>query len=618
MHFIIGLLMLTMVAGCQETSHVKMVVNPYDQINWQKADQHKANLHTHTTASDGRLSPQRTIDEYHRRGYSILSLTDHNQSTYPWTVLEQMEPSTLSRQRYDEGIIDRLDDFENRDPNVMGMLAIAGNELSRHHHTLSLFSDYETSQRDLSKVLEEQAAYSDWALAVLAHPAMHWPAQFGPETSVRVALEPAIRKITMGDFTIEAWFRTTDSGRNIIMGNYSGDYSGSLNLELHTNNRLRVYVQPAGQGTTVNLMVTAQRETREGGWHHIAGVRRGEEVFVYLDGEQAGRANDTAGNYELQGEVFHIGQDTRGGGRSFEGELDHIRLWSRGLTSDEVALIATGRVPGEGIAQDALLVQYTFEDLDGLGAGEKIQDSAGHPEGPFHAMGGDEITPAYREQVAAPLEEAGVSSRTLEIKPVLPTRVTEAAVAYYAEYFHKFDHLIGLEVHNGTRPLEEYYLDRELWDKLLSEMMPERPVWGLATDDMHQTHHLGRDWVTIPLETLDKESVHQALMGGSFYFSSILVYEGERPDAERTPRIESLEHDEDAGLIRIRATEKGEKLREEAYIWISNGEVVHTGPVIHYHSLETVGSYLRAEIAGSGGTTYTNPFGFSNISTDVR
>ena len=38
----------------------------------------KANLHTHSTISDGRLTPQEVKDHYKSHGYSILSLTDHN------------------------------------------------------------------------------------------------------------------------------------------------------------------------------------------------------------------------------------------------------------------------------------------------------------------------------------------------------------------------------------------------------------------------------------------------------------------------------------------------------------------------------------------------------------
>ena len=38
----------------------------------------KAALHTHSTVSDGRLTPQEVKDAYKAQGYSILCLTDHN------------------------------------------------------------------------------------------------------------------------------------------------------------------------------------------------------------------------------------------------------------------------------------------------------------------------------------------------------------------------------------------------------------------------------------------------------------------------------------------------------------------------------------------------------------
>ena len=39
--------------------------------------QHKANLHCHSTLSDGHLTPQQLKEAYKSRGYSILAITDH-------------------------------------------------------------------------------------------------------------------------------------------------------------------------------------------------------------------------------------------------------------------------------------------------------------------------------------------------------------------------------------------------------------------------------------------------------------------------------------------------------------------------------------------------------------
>lgn len=38
---------------------------------------YKANLHTHSTQSDGKLSPEELKTEYKKRGYSVLAITDH-------------------------------------------------------------------------------------------------------------------------------------------------------------------------------------------------------------------------------------------------------------------------------------------------------------------------------------------------------------------------------------------------------------------------------------------------------------------------------------------------------------------------------------------------------------
>ena len=47
------------------------------------APQYKANLHSHSTRSDGKLSPEEMIRLYKEHGYSILAITDH-EATYAY------------------------------------------------------------------------------------------------------------------------------------------------------------------------------------------------------------------------------------------------------------------------------------------------------------------------------------------------------------------------------------------------------------------------------------------------------------------------------------------------------------------------------------------------------
>lgn len=103
---------------------VKRVTNdPYAGVAWSHFGRHKASMHVHTTESDGSLAVSTAIDGYRARGYTVLSITDHDNaaefskvSTWPWT---------------DHG----------RDPAQLGMLAVQGHEFSVIDHTNSFFAD---------------------------------------------------------------------------------------------------------------------------------------------------------------------------------------------------------------------------------------------------------------------------------------------------------------------------------------------------------------------------------------------------------------------------------------------------------------------------------------------
>lgn len=834
------------VAQYDATAQPVLELNPYEGVNWERFGQYKANLHTHTTQSDGAMDPARVIDEYHARDYDILALTDHNLCTWPWTEY-------------------------GRVPEELGMLAVPGNELSRHHHALSLFCEVEPPERDLHVVLD--AVRAAGGLAALCHPAMHWPRTFREVPGLQVALAPALRGITQGDFTIEAWFRTTDPGRNIIMGSFSVERPGSLNLELHTDNRVRVHVQPV-EGRTVDINIPAADlgvNTRDGHWHHLAGVRRGDTVYLYLDGQLAGERADTAGRYDLQGDLYYIGRDTRTDATTFNGDLDHVRLWARGLSAEEIAALAQGRVPGQddGPAADGLLAQYAFEHaegepvtpgtavraqvddtgghpdgpfpavatprgaptyvddvpdalreagasrhalrfaaavsgeapslqigltpalrsitqgdftleawfrttdagrnvimgnyagrydgslnlelhtdnrvrlwvqpvegrvtdiniradvldintrdgqwhhlagvrrgdtvylyLDGRPAGTRpdtagaydlqgeayfigrdtrtretnfrgdldnarlwtrglsaeevaalargalpgqeggpsaegllaqylfeesgaqpvrpsapatgpADDSAGRPEGPFHASPAPTGAPVYISEAPDALQQAGISRHALRFQPDEETpEVPAVVVDHYAEIYRRHPHLVGIEVLNGTRPLREYAMDRELWDKLLTQMMPHRPIWGFSVDDMHGMAHLGRDWKWFLAPELDEAAVRESLVNGAFYFATIRLHPPDQRSVEGTPRIVSITHDPQASIITINATVGDEPLPRDACVWISEGREVHVGPSLDYRNTEGIGVYVRAELTGNGGTAFTNPFGF--------
>lgn len=106
----------------------------------------RGNLHTHTTLSDGCLSPQETVDRYAALGHDFLALSDH----------------------------DRHSDYRGLD--ARGMLLVPAVEVSAGgEHVLVLGADREVEpDRDRGKVIA--AALAAGGLAVLCHP--NWERHF--------------------------------------------------------------------------------------------------------------------------------------------------------------------------------------------------------------------------------------------------------------------------------------------------------------------------------------------------------------------------------------------------------------------------------------------------------
>jgi len=48
----------------------------------------RGNLHTHSTASDGRLSPEEVCEHYRLAGYDFLALTDHFLERYGFPITD--------------------------------------------------------------------------------------------------------------------------------------------------------------------------------------------------------------------------------------------------------------------------------------------------------------------------------------------------------------------------------------------------------------------------------------------------------------------------------------------------------------------------------------------------
>ncbi len=166
----------------------------------------------------------------------------------------------------------------------------------------------------------------------------------------------------------------------------------------------------------------------------------------------------------------------------------------------------------------------------------------------------------------------------------------EKPAGYYEKFYKKYDHLVGMEVVNQR---DRYPQDRAKWDDVLTMLMPERPVWGFANDDMHAPWHVGNSYNIFLLPELTEEKFRTAMKTGQFYFSN----------GEGSPTLDAVNVDNDEGTVSVDVDDVKE------IVWISDGMVIGKGDTLEFTNTANVGSYVRAEIIGEEGITYTNPFG---------
>lgn len=131
------------------------------------------------------------------------------------------------------------------------------------------------------------------------------------------------------------------------------------------------------------------------GWHHLAGVAKGDTTFFYIDGKKVGNIKEhTVSQFEmetrllksddeakeklktLQKAVFTVNQpivrigNTEAGGCSF-GRIAEFRVWQSALTDEEIAVNATTLLSGN---EPGLLAYYPLSEA----TGSHIRDHSGH------------------------------------------------------------------------------------------------------------------------------------------------------------------------------------------------------------------------------------------------
>jgi len=143
------------------------------------------------------------------------------------------------------------------------------------------------------------------------------------------------------EFTLECWINpdnVTPGGQAIIVGRgqWGADASGDYQLRINSNSTVRISCFGSAW-TTVDGSAL-----KTGTWYHIAGVKRGDKLEIYVDGKLSASA-DMKGTPATNKNGFHIAQWGKGTdpGAGYHGLIDEVRLSDVALDSAKLGFYST-------------------------------------------------------------------------------------------------------------------------------------------------------------------------------------------------------------------------------------------------------------------------------------
>ncbi len=146
-------------------------------------------------------------------------------------------------------------------------------------------------------------------------------------------------RIGTADFTLEAWVNPADlEARSGIAGAGVNDYCTTCYGLLQRSGKYHFIVNGA---SLINGAPNAVTTSIRGGWHLLAGVRRQDELSLYIDGELVASGGRGDVNPDEDGDLFLIGAgDTNNNmiiGAFFKGEISEVRLYKgTALTGEQI------------------------------------------------------------------------------------------------------------------------------------------------------------------------------------------------------------------------------------------------------------------------------------------
>ncbi|MEO2002952.1 MAG: LamG-like jellyroll fold domain-containing protein, partial [Candidatus Poribacteria bacterium] len=181
------------------------------------------------------------------------------------------------------------------------------------------------------------------------------------------------------DFTVEAWIRPwatqTDLGAdtNSVIEKWdgSGGYPYAIRYGNQSGSRSG-HVWGARYDGSSYAEAVSSSTVADGTFHHVAFVKSGSALSLYVDGTLEGSATDTTSGATANASSFYIGRTGSGAG-SLRGSVDDVRVWSVARTEIEIQNALYKTLLG---SEAGLNRHWAFNDLTASDVTPNMNDGA--------------------------------------------------------------------------------------------------------------------------------------------------------------------------------------------------------------------------------------------------
>jgi len=165
--------------------------------------------------------------------------------------------------------------------------------------------------------------------------------------------------------TISAWAYPTEWKNAMYLISTEGKQTG---YKLQLPGGKAIFQMGVDGSSVVNVQAADAMNLDE--WTHVAATFNGTKLKLYVNGVLAGE-KDLAYEITDNGENFRVGEGSKYTGRTFQGRIRDVRVWSKALSDEEIAASMTNTLKG---TEEGLTACWPLN----LSAGSTIYDRTGN------------------------------------------------------------------------------------------------------------------------------------------------------------------------------------------------------------------------------------------------